>query len=171
MECTWPCGMHAEGRYACPPGQLPSSGPPWPTIMPSLPLHVCAHRHRPAGPHCGRRFNQKAAERHIPSCANTMAKPKFLKAGSEWGGDVGLFLRCCAAAGLGGGRGGGGVKSCIAVLAFHGCAACILTTAAPCRFCAHVPDSPFPPCLYSLAYLAAGGSGQGAPASKQLPRY
>ncbi|GFH24227.1 uncharacterized protein HaLaN_21979, partial [Haematococcus lacustris] len=32
-------------------------------------------------PHCGRRFNQKAAERHIPSCATTSARPKFLKAG------------------------------------------------------------------------------------------
>jgi len=27
-------------------------------------------------PHCNRRFNQTAAERHIPSCANTINKPK-----------------------------------------------------------------------------------------------
>ena len=27
-------------------------------------------------PHCGRRFNEKAAERHIPSCARTINKPK-----------------------------------------------------------------------------------------------
>ncbi|GFH10034.1 uncharacterized protein HaLaN_05277 [Haematococcus lacustris] len=41
--------------------------------------------HLAAGPHCGRRFNQKAAERHIPSCATTSARPKFLKAGSVRG--------------------------------------------------------------------------------------
>jgi len=37
-------------------------------------------------PHCGRRFNENAASRHIPSCANTQAKPKFLKAGTGGSG-------------------------------------------------------------------------------------
>jgi len=31
-------------------------------------------------PHCGRRFNQQAAERHIPACKNTINKPKPLSA-------------------------------------------------------------------------------------------
>jgi hypothetical protein len=30
-------------------------------------------------PHCSRRFNQKAADRHIPQCQNIVAKPKTLK--------------------------------------------------------------------------------------------
>ncbi len=33
-------------------------------------------------PHCGRRFNDKAAERHIPQCQNIKAKPNTLKRGS-----------------------------------------------------------------------------------------
>ncbi|GAX82949.1 hypothetical protein CEUSTIGMA_g10376.t1 [Chlamydomonas eustigma] len=37
-------------------------------------------------PHCSRRFNAKAAERHIPACANTVSKPKFLKAGTGGSG-------------------------------------------------------------------------------------
>jgi hypothetical protein len=32
-------------------------------------------------PHCGRTFNEKAAERHIPRCADIKAKPKFQKRG------------------------------------------------------------------------------------------
>ena len=44
-------------------------------------------------PHCGRRFSQKAGERHIPQCTNIKAKPKSLSKGS----------------GLGGGMAGGGV--------------------------------------------------------------
>ena len=37
-------------------------------------------------PHCSRRFNEKAAARHIPACANTINKPKFLKAGTGGAG-------------------------------------------------------------------------------------
>ena len=33
-------------------------------------------------PHCGRSFNQKAADRHIPKCSSTKAKPKRLVRGS-----------------------------------------------------------------------------------------
>jgi hypothetical protein len=32
-------------------------------------------------PHCGRTFNEKAAERHIPRCKDIKAKPSFLKRG------------------------------------------------------------------------------------------
>ncbi|KAH9255445.1 hypothetical protein BASA81_006564 [Batrachochytrium salamandrivorans] len=32
-------------------------------------------------PHCERRFNDKAAERHIPKCTSIMSKPKMLKRG------------------------------------------------------------------------------------------
>eukprot|EP00798_Chlamydomonas_sp_ICE-L_P001150 gene1150-3714_t len=32
-------------------------------------------------PHCGRKFNAKAADRHIPHCATARAKPNFLSAG------------------------------------------------------------------------------------------
>ena len=39
-------------------------------------------------PTCGRRFSQKAGERHIPQCANIMAKPKSLTKGSGLGGGV-----------------------------------------------------------------------------------
>lgn len=37
-------------------------------------------------PHCGRRFNEKAAQRHIEACARTVHKPKFLKAGTGGAG-------------------------------------------------------------------------------------
>jgi len=37
---------------------------------------------------CGRRFNQKAAERHIPQCKNIIAKPQALKRGAGGGGGV-----------------------------------------------------------------------------------
>ena len=37
-------------------------------------------------PHCGRRFNDKAAERHIPQCANIKAKPSRLNRGAGGGG-------------------------------------------------------------------------------------
>ena len=55
-------------------------GKPLPPAMPSGPdmsLIGC--------PHCGRRFNQKAAERHIPKCQSIKAKPKTLTRGSGRG--------------------------------------------------------------------------------------
>jgi uncharacterized C2H2 Zn-finger protein len=39
-------------------------------------------------PHCGRRFNEKAAERHIPKCQDIKAKPTSLKRGAGGGGGV-----------------------------------------------------------------------------------
>lgn len=36
-------------------------------------------------PHCGRTFNEQAAERHIPRCKTTKARPKFLKRGTGGG--------------------------------------------------------------------------------------
>lgn len=39
-------------------------------------------------PHCGRRFNQQAAERHIPKCQDIKAKPKMLKRGAGTPGPV-----------------------------------------------------------------------------------
>jgi len=32
-------------------------------------------------PHCERKFNETAAERHIPKCKDTIAKPSRLKRG------------------------------------------------------------------------------------------
>jgi hypothetical protein len=37
-------------------------------------------------PNCGRTFNEKAAERHIPNCKNIKAKPSTLKRGSGGAG-------------------------------------------------------------------------------------
>ncbi|KAK9805354.1 hypothetical protein WJX73_005357 [Symbiochloris irregularis] len=42
-------------------------------------------------PHCGRRFNDKAAERHIPLCKDIRAKPTTLKAGGGRG--AGAFAK------------------------------------------------------------------------------
>ncbi len=39
-------------------------------------------------PHCGRYFNEKAGERHIPKCTSIKAKPTVLKAGSGKPGGV-----------------------------------------------------------------------------------
>ena len=36
-------------------------------------------------PHCGRTFNETAAERHIERCKNIKARPKTLKAGGGRG--------------------------------------------------------------------------------------
>lgn len=53
------------------------SGAPLPEYVPSGPdpsLKQC--------PHCQRRFNDKAAERHIPQCQNIIAKPTVLRRGT-----------------------------------------------------------------------------------------
>lgn len=39
-------------------------------------------------PHCGRRFNARAGERHIPQCQNIIAKPTRLNRGTGGGGGV-----------------------------------------------------------------------------------
>eukprot|EP01038_Epipyxis_sp_PR26KG_P007853 gene7853-10661_t len=39
-------------------------------------------------PHCGRRFSEKAGERHIPNCQNIRAKPTMLKKGGGGGGGI-----------------------------------------------------------------------------------
>ena len=59
------------------------SGAPLPPPIKSAPdpsLVLC--------PHCGRRFNEKAADRHIPQCQNIKAKPTMLKRGVGGGGGV-----------------------------------------------------------------------------------
>ena len=56
------------------------TGAPLPPSIPSGPdpnLTPC--------PHCGRRFNTKAAERHIPQCQNIKAKPSRLLKNSGMG--------------------------------------------------------------------------------------
>jgi hypothetical protein len=56
------------------------SGAPLPAHVPSGPdpnLTPC--------PHCGRRFNAKAADRHIPQCQNIKAKPSRLLKNSGMG--------------------------------------------------------------------------------------
>jgi len=66
--------MKAAREYA----KAKKSGAPMPD-MPSAPsapdpsLILCEN--------CGRRFNEKAAERHIPKCQSIKAKPNRLKAG------------------------------------------------------------------------------------------
>ena len=52
-------------------------------------------------PHCNRRFNEKAAERHIPVCNSIKAQPKSLKRGGGLG----------CAAGVSGSSGKGGFNS------------------------------------------------------------
>ena len=57
-------------------------------------------------PHCSRRFNAQAAERHIPKCVDIKAKPNRLKGGSGQGlGVAGRNKE--SASGAGGGMGGG----------------------------------------------------------------
>lgn len=61
-------------------GKAQAAGAPLPPPKPSAPdpsLILCQH--------CGRRFNEKAAERHIPQCQNIKAKPTVLKRGSGVG--------------------------------------------------------------------------------------
>ena len=60
--------------------QAAAEGKPLPPVMASAPdptLIPC--------PHCGRRFNDKAAERHIPKCQDIKSQPKSLKRGSGIG--------------------------------------------------------------------------------------
>ena len=44
-------------------------------------------------PHCGRRFNEKAAERHIPLCTSIKAKPTMLSKGGGLGASAGVSLK------------------------------------------------------------------------------
>jgi hypothetical protein len=55
--------------------------------LPLPPPPPSSHEHddRTACPHCGRRFNQQAAERHIPKCNSISAKPKMLTRGGGGG--------------------------------------------------------------------------------------
>lgn len=62
-------------------------------------------------PHCNRRFNEKAAERHIPQCQNIKAKPSSLSKGSG-GSAVASNLKKSGFESIGakgGGGGGGGI--------------------------------------------------------------
>ena len=49
-------------------------------------------------PHCGRTFNEKAADRHIPQCQNIKARPMALKRGAGGGGGVNGSLTATAGA-------------------------------------------------------------------------
>eukprot|EP00595_Chromulina_sp_UTEXLB2642_P002413 CAMPEP_0196761346 /NCGR_PEP_ID=MMETSP1095-20130614/545_1 /TAXON_ID=96789 ORGANISM="Chromulina nebulosa, Strain UTEXLB2642" /NCGR_SAMPLE_ID=MMETSP1095 /ASSEMBLY_ACC=CAM_ASM_000446 /LENGTH=587 /DNA_ID=CAMNT_0042110753 /DNA_START=13 /DNA_END=1776 /DNA_ORIENTATION=+ len=63
--------------------QAIKNGDPLPPVVLSTPdpsLIQC--------PHCERRFNDKAAERHIPLCTNIRAKPNTLKRGQGGGGGI-----------------------------------------------------------------------------------
>lgn len=63
--------------------QAEKNGDPLPPSVPSAPdpsLVPC--------PHCGRRFNEKAAKRHIPQCNNIKAKPTRLQRGAGGGCSV-----------------------------------------------------------------------------------
>lgn len=60
-------------RHGRPPPPVVASEPD-PTLVPC--------------PHCGRRFNQQAADRHIPKCQDIKAKPKMLKRGAGTPGPV-----------------------------------------------------------------------------------
>jgi endogenous inhibitor of DNA gyrase (YacG/DUF329 family) len=51
--------------------------PPMPVSAPAVDMVSC--------PHCGRSFNETAAERHIPKCKTTQARPKRLIKGSGTG--------------------------------------------------------------------------------------
>lgn len=54
--------------------------PPPTTSAPDSSLVPC--------PHCGRRFSEKAADRHIPQCQNIKAKPTMLRRGAGGGGGI-----------------------------------------------------------------------------------
>ena len=44
-------------------------------------------------PHCSRRFNEKAAERHIPLCTSIKAKPTKLSKGGGLGASAGVSVK------------------------------------------------------------------------------
>jgi len=55
-------------------------------LLPPPPPTDDANDDRTPCPHCGRKFNIAAAERHIPKCASIQAKPKTLTRGARPGG-------------------------------------------------------------------------------------
>ncbi|KAJ8606506.1 hypothetical protein CTAYLR_005903 [Chrysophaeum taylorii] len=59
------------------------AGKPPPPMAPSAPDPTFVQC-----PHCERRFNQQAADRHIPKCRDIKAKPKMLKRGAGTPGPV-----------------------------------------------------------------------------------
>lgn len=68
--------MKAQREFA----KAEKEGKPLPPVVasgPDMSLIGC--------PHCGRRFNEKAAERHIPKCQSIKARPKTLQRGSGKG--------------------------------------------------------------------------------------
>ena len=67
--------FRAAMRAARDPGAAPAPAGPDPSLVPC--------------PHCGRRFNEKAAERHIPKCQTIKAQPKMLRRGQGRAGGVG----------------------------------------------------------------------------------
>ena len=69
-----------------------SALPPAPAAAPDPSLVQC--------PNCGRRFNQSAAERHIPKCATIKAKPTTLRRGQ--GTQLGAASRTKEAGSTGG---------------------------------------------------------------------
>lgn len=63
--------------------KLGAAAPPPPPSIPDPSFIPC--------PHCGRRFNQTAAERHIPNCANTINRPKPPPSRGSAGSGAGLL--------------------------------------------------------------------------------
>jgi hypothetical protein len=85
----------AEANGEAPPAFVPSA--PDPSLIPC--------------PNCGRHFNERAAERHLPLCKNIKAQPKSLKRGSGGaGGKAGtaVVMGTKSGAGIGGAGGTGG---------------------------------------------------------------
>ena len=68
----YPADSKGSGGNKAPPPHVPSA--PDPSLV------LC--------PHCGRRFSEKSAERHIPQCQNIRAKPSTLRKGGGGGGGI-----------------------------------------------------------------------------------